>query len=143
MSSQVFRDVTLCRTCQKTSKSSTEPPLPLRSMQDPGLLQDQFPCVSIISCFSPASNTRIFFGLFSTLTISWLSNRPFTMWGILELRETLDQEPILNYIDRRSIRWYGHVVRMQDYREPKQAVVARREKRRGRGRPRKTWKDCV
>jgi predicted transcriptional regulator len=35
------------------------------------------------------------------------------------------------------------VVRMQDYREPKQAVVARREKRRGRGRPRKTCKDSV
>jgi hypothetical protein len=35
------------------------------------------------------------------------------------------------------------MVRMQDYRKPKQAVEARREKRRGRGRPRKTWEDCV
>jgi hypothetical protein len=32
---------------------------------------------------------------------------------------------------------------MQDYRKPKQAVEARREERRGRGRPRKTWEDCV
>jgi hypothetical protein len=32
---------------------------------------------------------------------------------------------------------------MQDYRKPKQAMEARREKRRGRGRPRKTWEDCV
>jgi hypothetical protein len=32
---------------------------------------------------------------------------------------------------------------MQDYRKPKQAVVARREIRRGRERPRKTWEDCV
>jgi hypothetical protein len=32
---------------------------------------------------------------------------------------------------------------MQDYRKPKQAMVARREKRRGRGRPRKIWEDCV
>jgi hypothetical protein len=32
---------------------------------------------------------------------------------------------------------------MQDYRKLKQAVKARREKRRGIGRPRKTWEDCV
>jgi hypothetical protein len=32
---------------------------------------------------------------------------------------------------------------MQDYRKPKQAVEVRREKRRGRGRPRRTWEDCV
>jgi hypothetical protein len=30
-----------------------------------------------------------------------------------------------------------------DYRKPKQAMEARREKRRGIGRPRKTWEDCV
>jgi hypothetical protein len=59
------------------------------------------------------------------------------------IRETLHQEPILNYIERRSIKWYGHVVRMQDYRKPKQAMKARREKRRGRGIPRRTWEDCV
>jgi hypothetical protein len=59
------------------------------------------------------------------------------------IRGTLDQEPILNYIERRSIKWYGHVVRMQDYRKLKQAMEARREKRRGRGRPRRTWEDCV
>jgi hypothetical protein len=32
---------------------------------------------------------------------------------------------------------------MRDYRKPKQAMEARREKRRGRGRPRRTWEDCV
>jgi hypothetical protein len=55
----------------------------------------------------------------------------------------IKQEPILNYIERRSIKWYGHVVRMQDYRKSKEAVEAGREKRRGRGRPRRTWEDCV
>ena len=57
--------------------------------------------------------------------------------------ETWDQEPILNCIEKRSIKWYGHVVRMQDYRKPKQTMEARREKRRGRGRPRRTGEDCV
>jgi hypothetical protein len=32
---------------------------------------------------------------------------------------------------------------MQDYRKPKQAMEARREKKRGTGRPRRTWEDCV
>jgi hypothetical protein len=32
---------------------------------------------------------------------------------------------------------------MQVYRKPKQTKEARREKRRGRGRPRRTWEDCV
>jgi hypothetical protein len=32
---------------------------------------------------------------------------------------------------------------MQDYRKPKQAMEARREIRRGRGRPRRTREDCV
>jgi hypothetical protein len=32
---------------------------------------------------------------------------------------------------------------MQNYRKPKQAMEARREKRRVRGRPRRTWEDCV
>jgi hypothetical protein len=32
---------------------------------------------------------------------------------------------------------------MQDYRKIKQAMEARREKRRGRGRPRRTWEYCV
>ena len=64
-------------------------------------------------------------------------------WRNNRIRGTSDQEPILNYTERRSIKWYSHVVRMQDYRKPKQTMEARREKRRGRGRPRRTWEDCV
>jgi hypothetical protein len=36
-------------------------------------------------------------------------------WRNNRIRKALHQEPILNYIERRSIKWYGHVVRMQDY----------------------------
>jgi hypothetical protein len=32
---------------------------------------------------------------------------------------------------------------MQDYRKQKQSMEARKEKRRSRGRPRRTWEDCV
>jgi hypothetical protein len=64
-------------------------------------------------------------------------------WRNNRIRETLNQEPVLNYIERRSIKRYGHVVRMHDYRKPEQAIEVRREKRRSRGRPRRTWEDCV
>jgi hypothetical protein len=63
-------------------------------------------------------------------------------WRNNRIREILCQEPILNYIER-SITWYGHVVRIQDYRKPKQSMEAKREKRRGGGRPRRTWEDCM
>jgi hypothetical protein len=53
-------------------------------------------------------------------------------WRNNRITETLDQEPILNYIERRRIQWYDHVVRMQDYRIPKQAMEARREEDQGR-----------
>jgi hypothetical protein len=59
------------------------------------------------------------------------------------IREAINQEPILNYIERRSVQWYGHVLRMQDYRKPKQAMEAKRKERRGRGRARNPWEDCV
>jgi hypothetical protein len=64
-------------------------------------------------------------------------------WRNNKIRERLDHEPILNYTERSSVQWYGQVVRMQDYRKPKQAMEARRKKRTGRGRPRKTWEHCV
>jgi hypothetical protein len=64
-------------------------------------------------------------------------------WRNNRIRETLNQEQILNYIERRSTKWYGHVLRMHGHRKPKQAMEARREKRRGKGRPRRTWEDCV
>jgi hypothetical protein len=49
-------------------------------------------------------------------------------WRNNRIGETLDQEPILNYIEGSGM------VRMQDYRKPKQAMEARREKSRGTGR---------
>jgi hypothetical protein len=53
-------------------------------------------------------------------------------WRNNRIRGTLDQGPVLNYLERRSIKWYGHVLRMQDYRKPKQAMEAKGEKKRQR-----------
>jgi hypothetical protein len=59
-------------------------------------------------------------------------------WRNSRIRETSDQEPILNYIERRSIKWYGHVVRMQDYRKQNRIWRPEGRKRISRGRPRRT-----
>jgi hypothetical protein len=53
--------------------------LAVQSMQDLGLLQDQFPHISILSYFSPASNTSFLQIIFNIVqpSPSWSSNRLF------------------------------------------------------------------
>jgi hypothetical protein len=64
----------------------TVSPLALLSMQDPGLFQDQFPSVSSLSYFSPASNTHFLYIIFNVIlpSFSWLSNRLFSFRSILK-----------------------------------------------------------
>ena len=54
-------------------------PLALWSMQDPGLLQDKFPVVSIRRYFSSASNAHFLLIIFNIVQpfLSWLSNGGF------------------------------------------------------------------
>jgi hypothetical protein len=59
-------------------------------------------------------------------------------WRNNRVRETLNLEPILNYIERRNIQWYGHVVRMQDYGKPKTDNGSQKEEKK---RQRKTKED--
>jgi hypothetical protein len=57
------------------------------------------------------------------------------------VREQLEQESLIGGIERRKLRWYGHLVSMAEDRKPKQILEARIEGKRGRGRPRKVWMD--
>jgi hypothetical protein len=43
----------------------------------------------------------------------------------------LVEEPILNYLERRSIQWYGHMVRMHDYRKPKTGNGGQKGEKKG------------
>jgi hypothetical protein len=52
-------------------------------------------------------------------------------------REQLKQESLIDGIERRKLRWYGHLVRMAKDRKPRQILEGRIEGKRGRGRPRK------
>jgi hypothetical protein len=59
------------------------------------------------------------------------------------VREQLKQESLIDGIERRKLRWYGHLVRMAEDRKPRQILEARIEGKRGRGRPRKVWMDDI
>jgi hypothetical protein len=43
----------------------------------------------------------------------------------------------------RTLRWYGHAVRMVSERKPKLVLEARPEGRRRKGRPRVEWEEYV
>jgi hypothetical protein len=59
------------------------------------------------------------------------------------IREDLGQEGIENRPIKRQLKWYGHVVRMEEDRKPKQFCEARPEGGRPRGRPRKSYEDRI
>lgn len=60
------------------------------------------------------------------------------------IREEVGQKrTIVNKIEERQLKWYGHVRRMGDERKTKQAFEMRVEGRSGRGRPRTTWEDGI
>jgi hypothetical protein len=46
-------------------------------------------------------------------------------------------------IERRKLRWYGHLVRMAEDRTPRQILQARIEGKRGTDRTRKVWMDDI
>jgi hypothetical protein len=53
------------------------------------------------------------------------------------VREQLKQESLIDGIERRKLRWYGHLVRMEEDRKPRYILEARIEGKRGRGRKEK------
>jgi hypothetical protein len=59
------------------------------------------------------------------------------------VREQLKQESLIYGIEKIKLRWYGHLVRMAEDRNPRQILEARKEGKRGRGRPRKVWMDDI
>ena len=46
-------------------------------------------------------------------------------------------ETVINRIERRSLVWFGHILRMEDLRWPKQVFIWKPPGRNRRGRPRK------
>jgi hypothetical protein len=63
--------------------------------------------------------------------------------GIYAEMQILKQESLIGGIERRKLKWCGHLVRMAEDRKPRQILEARMEGKRRRGRPRKMWMDNI
>ena len=59
----------------------------------------------------------------------------------LEIRKSLQVEPLLLRIERSQLRWFGHVSRMPQERLPKQVLLEKVKGERPVGRPRTRWLD--
>ena len=53
------------------------------------------------------------------------------------------EETFAEKVDRRVLRWFGHVERMDEGRWPRKVKAAKVEGRQGRGRSRFGWLDGV
>ena len=60
-----------------------------------------------------------------------------------ELEEMSKGENIVKWIKGQSVRWLGHLERMEEDRMPKKIFTQELEGTRRRGRPRKRWKEEV
>ncbi|GAB0098908.1 hypothetical protein DMENIID0001_147150 [Sergentomyia squamirostris] len=59
------------------------------------------------------------------------------------IREEFLMEPLLLRVERSQLKWFGHLIRMEEERSPEQAFLAKPTGPRPRGRPRKRWADEV
>lgn len=59
------------------------------------------------------------------------------------IREELKVDSILNKIEQGQLRWYGHLIRMNNDIPVKGVWEAKMQGKRPRGRPTKTWNDTI
>jgi hypothetical protein len=59
------------------------------------------------------------------------------------IRIGMNTQPLLARIKYFQLRWFGHIHRMQEGRYPTQALEARSEGRRPKGRRRVVWVDNI
>ena len=60
-----------------------------------------------------------------------------------QIRADLRVQPLLNVVEEGRLRWYGHVMRMEDTRVSKRYYQWRPQGKRPVGRPRKRWLEGV
>lgn len=62
----------------------------------------------------------------------------------IEIKRKMDvDKTIIDNIETKRLRWYGHVQRMEEDRWPQKILKWKPPQRRKRGRPRRTWIDGV
>jgi len=83
-----------------------------------------------------------------TEILTYLSARKSRMERITnehtkEIMRVKEKPDIIDIIERKRLKWYGHVKRMQDERLPKLIMELIPGERRKRERPRKMWMEGV
>lgn len=71
---------------------------------------------------------------------------PCGVWRVRmnhELRALYKEPELASFIKIQRLRWYGHLIRMQDTRAPKRLFKGRPGGRRPAGRPKSRWHDKV
>ncbi|KAJ4450624.1 hypothetical protein ANN_02052 [Periplaneta americana] len=61
----------------------------------------------------------------------------------INIRNELQQAPVVEQIGRKELNWFGHLVTMGDERKVKEVFESRVEDKRRRGRPRIEWEQYV
>ncbi|KAJ8946257.1 hypothetical protein NQ318_004626 [Aromia moschata] len=56
-----------------------------------------------------------------------------------DIREQLQVQSVLSRIESRQLGWFGHLIRMNNDRPVKKVWEAKRQIKRRKGRPPKTW----
>jgi hypothetical protein len=58
-----------------------------------------------------------------------------------QIRGILNQEPVSKMVHKRELRWFGHLIRIDNNRKPRKVWETRVERMRGRGRQRIKWEE--
>jgi len=60
-----------------------------------------------------------------------------------EIRRTVGTTPVVKFIEKQRLKWFGHLMRMNPMSPAARAYNLRMESSRGRGRPRRRWIEGV
>lgn len=61
-----------------------------------------------------------------------------------EIRRRMQaHDTAVDRLERRSLKWFGHLLRMDDQRWPKKLLKWKPPGRKKRGRPRLSWNDTI
>ena len=63
-------------------------------------------------------------------------------WNTVRRRDGIERE-LASRADKRVLRWFGHVERIDEYRMARRVLMAKVSGGRGRGRPWLGWMDGV
>ena len=60
-----------------------------------------------------------------------------------DIRERMKVTELHKKIQEKRLRWYGHILRRDEYHVTRKSMDLRVEGKRKRGRPQRRWMDCL